>query len=883
LENHINKLDKKSIFKDTINKLTEMKKKFSRYAGLVMLAGSFLNSPIFAQDELRAEGEKSTITIAANAEYDKVSKFKRIMFGDHYRKEWATPVDVKILDMNTYAGGLTPVKIGGGFQTKSLRLEGADGKEYVLRSVNKDPSKAIVEELRGTFAQDVVQDQISSSNPFAPMVVASLAGAAGILHSKPSLVFVPKSSKLGEFENTFGESLSLLEERPSETFGNSKNVVNSEKLFEKMLTDSHHQVDEKAFLKARLFDILIGDWDRHEDQWLWASYKEGDMTIYRPIPRDRDQAFASMDGIIPQLATSKWALRQVQDFDYTIHDIKGLNVNGGHLDRSFTTRLTLKEWTEVAKELQEAMTNEVIDVAFHEMPEPVYAISGKKTAAKLKQRRDDLVKYASSYYKFLSEQVNVVGTNEKEVFEVSRINNDSTRVIVYKQGEASHSDTKVFDRTFLRSEAKEVRLYGLGGKDIFNVSGNVNKGILIRVIGGKGVDTVNDQSAVRQAGSQTKVYDDNNNILNTDGETRKYISNDSLKNEYNRKSFALNWLAPLQAPGYNPDDGFFLGAALVFKKQQFGKAPYGYMQTIGGNYAFATGAYSIWYKGIFREFIGKSDLHLSAKYYSPTYTRNYYGLGNETTVDENAPKDYYRVRMSEFNFSSALTRTFEKKHTISVGTGFQSIRLRDNEGRFITTGNAKLDSSDYQRKNYGSVGLGYTFNTLDNPLYPRKGIKFSAGGSYIRKIDAAEENFSQLFSEAAFYTSLGRFTLASRTGISTNIGDDYEFFHANVLGGLNNLRGYRKDRFAGKTDFYQNTEIRYNIGSFNAYITKGSWGLLGFFDNGRVWMPGEKSDNWHCGYGGGVWFLPFNKMAFTATYGVSKEDQLVTIKTGFLF
>src|SRR5678816_534755 len=176
--------------------------------------------------------------------------------------------------MNAFAGGLTPMKMGGGLQTKSLRLEGADGKEYVLRSVNKDPSKAIVAELKGTFAEDVVQDQISSANPFAPMVVASLAETAGILHSNPRLVFVPKTTRLGEFENTFGESLCLLEERPSGEFGNSKNVVNSEKLFEKIFTNSSHQVDEKSFLKARLFDMLIGDWDRHEDQWLWASYKD---------------------------------------------------------------------------------------------------------------------------------------------------------------------------------------------------------------------------------------------------------------------------------------------------------------------------------------------------------------------------------------------------------------------------------------------------------------------------------------------------------------------------------------------------------------------------------------------------------------------------------
>ena len=97
------------------------------------------------------------------------------------------------------------------------------------------------------------------------------------------------------------------------------------------------------------------------------------------------------------------------------------------------------------------------------------------------------------------------------------------------------------------------------------------------------------------------------------------------------------------------------------------------------------------------------------------------------------------------------------------------------------------------------------------------------------------------------------------------------------------MRGYRRDRFAGKTSVYQNSELRFRVSQFNAYVTKGEWGLVGFADFGRVWMPNEDSDTWHQGYGGGVWFLPFNKLAFTATYGVSEEDQIMSIKAGFLF
>src|SRR5215831_20221713 len=167
--------------------------------------------------EIKAQmaSNKKDTTVIANASYNEAGFVKRMMLGEHYRKEWATPVTLKVLDMDSVAGGLTAIKEGGGHQTKSLRLQGADGKEYVLRSVNKDPSKAMPGEFEGTFAEDVLQDQISSSNPYTPLAVAALADAAGIFHTTPEIVFVPASSRLDTFMNDFANTIFLFEERPS--------------------------------------------------------------------------------------------------------------------------------------------------------------------------------------------------------------------------------------------------------------------------------------------------------------------------------------------------------------------------------------------------------------------------------------------------------------------------------------------------------------------------------------------------------------------------------------------------------------------------------------------------------------------------------------------
>jgi len=832
-----------------------------------------------------AQGEPH-LNRPVNADYNRAGHLKRVMLGEHYRKEWACTVDFEILNLDTEAGGLTAEKMGGGVQTKSLRLKGVDGKEYVLRSVDKDPSKALPPEFKGTFATALLQDQISSSNPFGAIVVAQLAESAGIFHTKPRLVFVPASTRLGEFQKEFANTICLLEERPSgdkanPDFGYSGNIVNSEKLFQKLSSNPDHRVDQNAFLKARLFDMWIGDWDRHEDQWLWAAFTYDGLTYYKPIPRDRDQAFAKLDGVIPSIATKKWAVRQSQHFDNKIRDLNGLNMSGYYLDKRFINQLTLNEWLETAANLQASLTDEAIESAVKAMPDEIFAISGPTIISKLKRRRDDLKENATRYYKFLSEEVYITGSEQKEIFEIRRLNNDSTMVTVYKPKKNGNQEV-IFERVFLKEETRELRLYGFGGNDEFRLDGDVKKGMLVRIIGGKGRDNVVDSSSVDGWSKKTKIYDNESDIVyGKPKESRQYISDDTLKNDFQRKAFRYDWLAPKLAPGYNPDDGVYLGGGIVFKKQKFGKSPYGSMQSVWGNYAIATGAYNFWYDGIFKEAVGKWDLHLDAKVNGPNYVRNYYGMGNETekVVDD---RDYYRVRSNDHSITSSLEKQFGKHHSFGFGLGYQSIKLKEDESRIVSRSSHGLDSTDFERKNYGVAHVGYQFSTLDAAFYHTRGVKIEAGVKYTRNFKDSKE-FGQLYSESSVFFSTGPWTAALRGGVATNVGNNYEFYQANTLGGTSNLRGYRRDRFSGKTSVYNNTEVRYKIGNYNGYIFRGQFGLLSFFDNGRVWVPGENSNTWHCGYGGGIWALAYKRLPLTVTYGTSKESGVLSVKAGFLF
>ena len=171
----------------------------------VLLFSSFL----FPQNNY----QKEYITVIPGERYA-AGSFHKFWFGEHWREVWTTPVNVEILNLKEFAGGLTPIKKGGGMQTKSLRFKRSDGKNWKFRSLDKDPSKVLPPELEETIAEDVVKDQISSSNPMAPFVVIPLLNAVGVLSAEPLLVFLPEDEKLREFKEEFGGMLGIIEKHP---------------------------------------------------------------------------------------------------------------------------------------------------------------------------------------------------------------------------------------------------------------------------------------------------------------------------------------------------------------------------------------------------------------------------------------------------------------------------------------------------------------------------------------------------------------------------------------------------------------------------------------------------------------------------------------------
>lgn len=277
----------------------------------------FLLSFILILFSVAITDAQDSVTVSIYPKYDRVGKFHRLLFGENYRKEYALPVKVPVISVSRIKGGLTPTQRGGGNQSHSLRLVDSQGKEWVLRSVEKFPEILLPAVFRKTFAGEVVKDNMSAQNPFSALVVPAIAEAAGVPHSDPMIGWVVPDEKLGEFAKVFQNTLCLLEER--EPAGDTDN---SEKMMRKLNDNNDHTYDGALFLKAKALDALLGDWDRHEDQWRWKPVKqENGTTRYQPIPRDRDQVFYLSEGIIPRYAQASWLLPMIQGYERNLPDI----------------------------------------------------------------------------------------------------------------------------------------------------------------------------------------------------------------------------------------------------------------------------------------------------------------------------------------------------------------------------------------------------------------------------------------------------------------------------------------------------------------------------------------------------------------------------------
>lgn len=818
--------------------------------------------------------ETPSLTVVAGKQYKRTS-LHNWLWGAHYRKDWATPVRVMKINLDTVDGGLTAYEKGGGRQSKTLRLHNKAGKEYVLRSIDKSFGEALPEIARGSFIEHIADDQVSISEPYSALTIPRLADAARIYHTNPRIVFVPSQKALGEFDKEYGNNLYLFEQRPDENwedaanFGNSKNIVGTDKLLEKILKDNDNSVDQLMFIRARLFDMFIGDWGRHEDQWRWASFKDGDKTLYRPVPRDRDQAYSKTEGLLTKTALSMVG-DYIEGFGKNIQDVPLYNYTARNLDRKLMNAATREQWMSIAKDLQTSLTDKIIEVSIYRLPPEVAANSANELISTLKARREKLGEWAEDYYEALAENVDVTGTEKNEYFVVRKTSADETIVEIFdlnKEGLAKKPP--FYTRKFISHETDEIRIYGISGNDQYKIETDPGNGTKVRIVGGP----MKDKYLLFGHKSHVDIYDNNDNDYSTLMNAKKHLSEDTSINKYVYDAFKYDKRDFGISPSYNEDDHIHIAAKYVWEKQQWRKQPFGYHHELAARYSISEAAPSVGYSGIFTKQVGNWDLLLGANY-DWIRLNNFFGIGNETLNPKNVV-NYNKVRSRQFDAGIGLGRSFGKYNYVSPGIFYQTVKILNDADRFL----AKQVPSfkEFDNKQFAGAKIDYTYQNVDNSILPVKGVRFSANINFIQNLKKTDSSVTHFSSSLNIYLPITKsLVFALKTGGATLAGKP-EFYQLNKLGGGKTLRGYHRYRFYGESMFYNQAELQF-IPNVKSYLFNGKAGLIAFYDLGRVWQPGETSSDWHTGYGGGIVISPFNKVALAVFQGWSKNEKAITIR-----
>lgn len=806
-----------------------------------------------------------TRTLTVGPEYQKGGAH-RFWFGEGYRELWTLPVELPVLDLQGEAGGLTPVRQVGGYQTPGLAMKGKDGRSYTFRSLDKDPSRILPPEWRNTATAKLFKDQVAAGHPAAEVIYSSLARSLGILFPESRLVLMPDVPELGAFRETFANKPGTFFQYPTPGFEGALEVITSQELYAKWLDDPGTRADTRAYLKARMLDVVLGNWDRHRNQWHWA--RLADAPLWQPVPEDPDQCFSRYEGAALGLARSADPRFLRYEAEYPGR-IEGLLYNGADMNRWLLGGVEWPAYEEVARELVAGLSDDVIARAVARMPPEWQAKNAATLTAEIRSRRDALPGFARRFYERLAGSVDVRAGRSDDVASVHRREDGALELALT----TAASPEPLFRRTFLPNETSEVHLYLYAGSDRIVATGRPSGPIELHVIKEGGALAGADAPGVRLA----KPW--KNPAPLPDGVWVEPRSDG-------------HWTAPMALLWWEPDIDFLFGAG--FNRTAWGFRKYPWASLHAATISYSTGEKKLkgQYSGQYR-LNDESLLFRTDVLASGIEHVNYFGLGNET---HNSDKSLSRTQQDLASFFPSLrfgsSRNFEaflgpEARWVKAPTDIDTILNQQQPlgtgefGEVLVRGGFELDSRGRQTP---LTGMQLAPISAGQPRVPTSGVRLKAEGFYAPVAWDVKSGFGGAGGSVAGYLGSQRAILALRVG-GEKLWGDYPWFEAADLGGSSNVRGFSNRRFAGDASLYVNSELRFWLGTRRTPILPLRWGLFAFYDTGRVWLEGEDSDKWHYGWGGGLLTqLIGMPLTFNAALAVGDEGDIkFYMKYGYSF
>ena len=834
-------------------------------------------------------GERTTISAPPNTKFGRGPGYQLVM-GKQYRPTWTTPINTDVFELDKFFGGLKPVKKGGGLFTHTLRLESTDGKQYVMRSVNKDFFKAVPKEIRHLEVLQLYVDQNAASIPYGALYIAALSDYAKVYHTDPQVVYLSDTSQLGPFASFFPTGHYILEARPtgnwqdSGLFGDSNDIIGYNDLLFALRKKTMHFVDQRWVLKSRLFDIFIHDRDRHDDQWRWAAFQKGEKTMYRPIPRDRDWAFFKYGGLIPGLFGNV-ADKKLKSIGTNSIDVKALSTNANNFDRYFLNNLSWDDWEEEIDKLLSNLTDEAIANSIGSLPVEIQEYISEELVNKLQSRRKILKREVKEYYDFISKSVQYTGTDEKDKFVIDIRPDGNLSVKVIKLSN-KHGDVVKYSRILLAEETENLTLYGLADEDEFDISVNGRTSIDIRIVGGIGQDKV-DIGGNTALDNSIAVYDDPDGIDITEIHLiDDYTSNDIGVNKYNRNGFLYDTGLPWITLGFRPDEGFTFGVGYNSIKHGWRKTPFKSSHLFSAEITPGSRlSYKAEYQGEYPQFFSSTLGFAPYVKVEKSDNINFFGVGpNEFNSGGSNSDNFVQLDIIKINPRLQYKADFNKVR-LRFGPAYESYKVLENSDSLNVINVLNLvGESEIERDHFIGLETDFKISTTDKKYKPTRGIIVRALAKHQYNLRDRHNTLKYGLS-FSWYTSLSQsldFILAGNSGFQSIVGTPL-FYQYPTLGNKEFLRPFRNERFSGETIVFQQLDLRLGIYKWNNTILPIDFGIIGGYDFGQVYVDEQTNGGIRHGWTLGVSYDLLGYFLLRTSVSGSSEGNLFKFDVGYAF
>jgi len=791
----------------------------------------------------------------------KKSSFYNRLWGEHYRNLYYVPIRVPSTTLNSFKNGVNIYEQANNFH--GLVVEDKQNNLYLLKLLGGSTSFLESDffremynrkDFKGTYLDSFIGDVYTIINPYTFVAADHLAENIGLKTNPSQIYYIPNEAQQDTISGGWPIQDKLVNISELPDINTQANIMMTGDMLDKMKDSCVYQVDEAIYIRSRLFDILIGDWNKLPENWNWEARRKDDKIIFTPIVIDRNHAFTKVDGLFLPAMLNALGLGFIENYDGKAKRLAKTTSLGFALDVALVGGSRDSLWIEQAKYIQTKLTNTVIDKAFDRLPPEISDKETDELRALLIKRREILPQIARNYIRLLHKNPVIAGTEQDDRFVIDRFDRDSVKIQIFPVDK----EEPYFDHVYSRKGTKVIWIYGVGGNDSFTVTGHSKKNVPVYLISGDGNNeyTIDTEEKIR-----VYAYESEKEKLDSLSRSKTYFTDSARVHTYDYKKIKYHTHSFTPVGVYDSDYGTSLALFYTYTMYAFKRSPFTYQHRIG--YNFLKGFY---YQGVFPFYDPRFRVNVDLFLGNPKNFTNFFGFGNNTDGYKDEKKDYNRVYVTQYSAVPSLDYDITPFTRLTFSSGLELHKVKWKDGYFIT---------DYFDRDNPIFDTNY-FLDIKTHLEAEKKytsflsrIKGTVSAGWKMNLKNGSKNFP--YSDATLSIDvmpMDRLTLATMLKGQAIFNNKYEFYQS----ASTELRGFRDNRFIGKQSFYQYTDLRLDMGTLENPFTPIKYGFFAGFDYGRVWYPGESSDKWHMSYGGGFWLTFINKLTTKYSYFGSSDS-----------